>query len=76
MYIGILFGAHSILHISRIRVKDVSIIWAWTGSWVSWRLRLPEFLDKQNMKLVRLSALHTGHLYPSGNILVIISVRG
>jgi len=45
---------------------------AWTGSYVSWRLRLPEFQDNRHMKVVRLSALRTGRftLPPPGDILV------
>ena len=38
---------------------------AWTGHEGSMRLRLPDF---KTMKAVRLSALHTGRLYPPGNI--------
>jgi hypothetical protein len=34
------------------------------GPQCSWRLRLPEFLDIPHMKVVRLSVLHTGRLYP------------
>ena len=40
----------------------------WTDSEGSRRLRLPDFGDYQRMKLVRLSALRTGRLYPPGNI--------
>ena len=40
------------------------------------RLTLPEFLDNRHMKVVRLSALPTGRLYPSGDILGTLSVRG
>jgi hypothetical protein len=29
---------------------------------------LPGFLDSQHMNLAKLSALRTGHLYPSGDI--------
>jgi len=29
------------------------------------RLRLPEFLDNRHMKVVKLSSLRTGRLYPS-----------
>jgi hypothetical protein len=40
------------------------------------RLRLPEFLDSRHMKVLRLSTLRTSRLYPSGNIPVLISLRG
>jgi hypothetical protein len=36
----------------------------------------PRFLDNQHMKVVRLSALSTGRLYPPGNTLVLISIGG
>jgi len=40
---------------------------AWTGPEGCRRLRLPRFQDNRHMKVVRLSAIRTGRLYPSGN---------
>jgi hypothetical protein len=41
---------------------------AWSGPEGYRSLRLPEFLHSRHMKVVRLSALRTGSLYPPGNI--------
>jgi hypothetical protein len=47
----------------------------WTGPLGSRNLRLPEFIDNQQMKVARLSALRTGHLYLQEIPLAIIYVR-
>jgi hypothetical protein len=49
---------------------------AWTGQQGSRRLQLLEFPDNWHMKVARLSALLTGHLYPQEIHLVFISVIG
>jgi len=41
---------------------------AWRGPYSSKRLRLPEFLDNQQMKVLRLSAPSTGRTYFPGEI--------
>jgi hypothetical protein len=48
----------------------------WAVPWGSRRLRLPGFLDNRHLKVVRLSALRTGRLYPQEGFLVLISDRG
>jgi hypothetical protein len=44
-------------------------------SWGLHNVEAPRFQDSGHMKVVRLSALGTGHLYPQEIFLVLISVR-
>ena len=41
---------------------------AWTGPAGSKDIETPIFQDHRHIKVVRLSVLHTGCLYPQGNI--------
>lgn len=47
----------------KVKGKTVSVL-AWSGPEGSTSLTVPEFLDNQRMKVVSLSALRPGCLYP------------
>jgi len=49
---------------------------SWTDPEGSRKVRLPEFPDNRHMKVIRLSAVHTGRLYLQEISLLRISVTG
>jgi hypothetical protein len=69
-----LYFAHTMYYVKG--KGKASPLQALTDPWGSRRLRFLEFLDNRHMKVVRLSTLRTGRLYPQEGFLVLISVRG
>jgi hypothetical protein len=60
--------------LSTVKGKAICIQ-AWRGPEGSQKLRIPEFLDHQHMKVTRLSSQNTGYITPQGTILIPLSVR-
>jgi len=58
-------GSNTVLYSGKSKATPLQ---AWTGPEGSRRLSVPRFQDSRQMKVVRLSALHTGRLYAPGNI--------
>jgi hypothetical protein len=55
----------SLLKQNKVKGKGKAFpLQAWTGPWEFQEIEAPEFLDNRHMKVVRLSALRTGRLYP------------
>jgi hypothetical protein len=72
-------GAHinywSIRDIAR-KIKNKKVKQSLYRPWGLQEVEARRFHDSQHMKVVRLSALGTGHIYPPGIFLELISVRG
>jgi hypothetical protein len=65
----------NLLRMSVIVLDEASAIQARAGPDGSRKLRFPEFLYNRHMKMVRLSTLSIGRIYPQETSLVLIYVR-
>ena len=57
-------------------VAESNLITSRYRSWGFQKDQAPRFQDSRHKKVLRLSVLSTGHLYPQGKFLVLCSVRG
>jgi len=59
-----------------LKTKSKQSHWGLDRPWGFQEAEAPRFQDSWHMKVIRLSALRTGRLYPQKIFLVLISVRG